>query len=112
MEPVIMLVTWDSLFGLLGITLALSLKQGDYKPCQNCGSTPPACGLLPRSNELRYGYLPGLPKWPEAGVRKPSATGLLKIRAILRPMMGEDLTSVDGQTRFLAEREGLKPRIL
>jgi hypothetical protein len=57
---------------------------------------------------LWYGYLSGYLKWPKRGVRKLSLTGILKIGVILRSLIGGDLASVNGKTRFLAEREGPK----
>lgn len=59
---------------------------------------------------LWYGYLSRYLKWPKRGVRKLSLTGILKIGVILRSLIGGDLASVDGKTRFLAEREGFSAR--
>jgi hypothetical protein len=68
----------------------------------------PTYGLLLHTPALWYGYLSGYLKWPKTEVRKPSATGILKIGAILMPLIGGDLASTCGRTRFLAEREGFE----
>jgi hypothetical protein len=47
----------------------------------------------------------------KAGGRKPNGTGILKIRAIPRSLIGSDVASACGETKVLAEREGFEPSI-